>query len=299
MSTKLLAILLLSILVAASLIGCSGGSPCPSTLTILSITEGEVSVMKEGTNDWVGAVFEMELEIGDAIKTGDNSSAEITFFDGSTMEMEAGTEIEILSLDLACDTGVTTITLEQTIGTTISRVTKLLDPGSSYEIETSTGVAGVRGSIVIVTVGGNGTTLVTNEGGDVYAIWQGMELPIPVGQTLIFVEGQSPNFMPLAEDDAAATDEDSPVTVTAPGVLDNDSDLDVGDTLTVTSVDTSGTVGALTAWNADGSFTYDPDGQFEYLQAGSSTTDSFTYTVSDACGGSDTATVTITINGVG
>ncbi|MCK5181398.1 MAG: tandem-95 repeat protein, partial [Dehalococcoidia bacterium] len=193
---------------------------------------------------------------------------------------------------------VTTITLEQTIGTTISRVTKLLDPGSSYEIETSTGVAGVRGSIVIVTVGGNGTTLVTNEGGDIYAIWQGMELPIPVGQTLIFVEGQSPNFMPLAEDDAAITDEDNPVTVAAPGVLNNDSDLDVGDTLTVTSVDTSGTVGAVTAWNADGSFTYNPNGQFEYLQAGGSTTDSFTYMVSDGYGGNDTATVAITVNGV-
>jgi len=299
MCKKLLAILLLSILVASTLIGCEGGgSPCPSTLTILSITEGDVSVMKEGTDDWVPAETEMELKKGDTIKTGGNSSAEITFFDGSTMELEAGTEIEILSLDLACDTSVSTITMEQTIGTTISRVTKLLDPGSSYEVETPTGVAGVRGSIVIVTVGGNGTTLVTNEGGDVYAIWQGMELPVPVGQTLIFMEGQSPNFMPLAEDDAAATDEDSPVTVTAPGVLDNDSDLDVGDTLTVTSVDTSGTVGLVDAWGADGSFTYDPNGQFEYLQAGNSAIDSFNYTVSDGYGGNDTATVTITVNGV-
>jgi VCBS repeat-containing protein len=112
------------------------------------------------------------------------------------------------------------------------------------------------------------------------------------------MEGQSPNFRPLAEDDTAITDEDNPVTVAAPGVLNNDSDLDVGDTLTVTSVDTSGTVGAITVWNADGSFTYDPDEQFEYLQAGSSTTDSFTYMVSDGYGGNDTATVTITVNGV-
>jgi len=300
MCKKLLAILLLSILVASTLIGCDGGegSPCPSTLTILSITEGDVSVMKEGTDDWVLAGPEMELKVGDTVKTGGNSSAEITFFDGSTMELEAGTEVKILSLDLVCSTGVSTITMEQTLGTTISRVTKLLDPGSSYEIETSTGVAGVRGSIVIVTVGGNGTTLVTNEGGDVYAIWQGMELPIPVGQTLIFMEGQSPNFMPLAEADAAITDEDNPVTVDAPGVLNNDSDLDVGDTLTVTSVDTSGTVGAVDAWGVDGSFTYNPNGQFEYLQASDSAIDSFTYTVSDGNGGNDTATVTVTVNGV-
>jgi len=299
MCKKLLAVLLLSIMVASTLIGCEGGeSPCPSTLTILSITEGEVYIMKEGTDDWVNAGMGIELEVGDGVKTGGNSSAEIIFFDGSTMELESGTEVKILSLDIVCDTSVSTITMQQTLGTTISRVTKLLDPGSSYEVETPTGVAGVRGSIVIVTVGGNGTASVTNEEGDVYAIWQGMELPIPLGQTLIFVEGQSPNFKPLAEDDTAITDENSQLIVTAPGVLSNDSDLDVGDTLTVTSVDTSGTVGAVTAWNADGSFTYDPDEQFEYLQAGSSTTDSFTYMVSDSHGGNDAATVTITVNGV-
>ena len=65
-----------------------------------------------------------------------------------------------------------------------------------------------------------------------------------------------------------------------------------------TAVDTSGTVGTVTAWGPRGAFTYDPDGQFDYLQAGESATDSFTYTVSDASGDSDTATVTITINGV-
>lgn len=303
MRKKLLLILALTILVASTLVGCSGGgSPCPSTLTILSITEGDVSVMKAGTDDWVEAEVEMELEVGDTIKTGDDSGAEITFFDGSTMELEAGTEIEILSLDLACDSGVTTITLAQTMGTTISRVTKLLDPASSYEIETPTGVAGVRGSTVIVTIEYVTpqvvNTLIINQEGNIYAIGQGVELQVPEGQTCIIMEGQLPNLVPLAEDDAAITDEDTPVAVAAPGVLNNDSDPDVGDTLTVTAVDTSGTVGALTAWDVDGSFTYDPNGQFEYLQAGGSTTDSFTYTVSDSHGGNDTATVTITISGV-
>ena len=303
MRKKLLLILALTILVALTLVGCGGGSPCPSTLTILSITEGDVFVMA-GTDDWIEAEVEMSLEVGDTIKTGDDSGAEITFFDGSTMELEAGTEIEIISLDLSCDTGVTTITLMQTMGTTISRVTKLLDPASSYEVETPTGVAGVRGSILIVQVifddvnYEDGTTLITNEGGNIYAIGQGAELQVPEGQTCIIIPGQLPNLMPLAENDAAITDEDNPVTVAAPGVLNNDSDPDAGDTLTVTAVDTSGTVGAVTAWDADGSFAYDLNGQFEYLQAGGSTTDSFTYTISDGNGGSDTATVTITIGGV-
>ena len=100
----------------------------------------------------------------------------------------------------------------------------------------------------------------------------------------------------MAVADAATTDEDSWVSVAAPGVLINDSDPD-GDILAVTAVNTGGTLGAVT-WSTDGSFTYDPNGQFEYLSAGNSTTDSFTYTVSDGHGGTDTATVAIIINGV-
>ena len=105
------------------------------------------------------------------------------------------------------------------------------------------------------------------------------------------------NDPPVAAGDAAVTNEDNPVTVVAPGMLNNDSDPDIGDSLSVTAVDTSGTAGAVTAWNANGSFTYSPDGQFDYLKAGGSATDSFVYTLSDGKGGTDTATVTITITG--
>ena len=138
-------------------------------------------MMKGGTDDWVAAEAEMELEVGDAMKTGNNSGVDITFFDGCTIELEAETEIKILSLDIVCSTGVTTITLEQMIGTTISRVTQILDPASSYEIETSSGVAGVRGSTMIVQVVEDGTTFITNQEGNIYAKAQGVEEQVPVG----------------------------------------------------------------------------------------------------------------------
>jgi VCBS repeat-containing protein len=307
MRRKVLSILALTILVTSTLVGCSGASPADSTLTILSITDGTVLVMKAGTDSWTQAETGMSLQVGDTIKTGDDSGAEITFFDGSTIELEAGTQIQITSLDSSPDTGTKTITLMQTIGTTISRVTKLLDPASTYAIETPTGVAAVRGSVMIVRIIFNdpnyedGTVLITNLEGHIWAIWQGVELQIPEGQQGIIVGGLPPELIPLnrppvATSDSVVTDADSSITVDAPGVLSNDSDPD-GDSLTVTAVDTSGTVGAVT-WSANGSFTYDPNGQFEYLQAGNSTSDSFTYTVSDGHGGTDTATVTVIINGV-
>jgi hypothetical protein len=200
MRKRLLSILALTILVMSTLVGCGGASSIHSTLTILSITEGDVFVMKAGTEDWIEAEVEMSLEVGDRIKTGDDSGAEITFFDGSTMELEAGTEIEITSLDISADTGVTTIILMQTIGTTISRVIKLVDPASRYEIETPTGVVAVRGSMVEVRVAFNdvnyedGTTWATNLEGDIWAVAQGVELQIPELRQCIIRHNQPPKL---------------------------------------------------------------------------------------------------------
>jgi hypothetical protein len=195
MHKKLLSILVLSILVASTSVGCDQGSP--STLTILSITEGNVSVMKAGTASWTEAEEGMSLGVGDSIKTGDDSSAEITFFDGSTIELEAGTEIEIASLDISPDTGSTTIILEQTIGNTISRVTKLLDPASRYEVETPSGVVAVRGSAMQVYVIEDGTTWIINLEGDIWAVAQGVELQIPEGRQCISRPDQPPELIDL------------------------------------------------------------------------------------------------------
>ena len=56
--------------------------------------------------------------------------------------------------------------------------------------------------------------------------------------------------------------------------------------------------GAFVTLNADGSFTYDPNGSFEALDTGETDTDSFTYRATDGDGGTDIATVRITITGV-
>jgi uncharacterized repeat protein (TIGR01451 family) len=166
-----------------------------STLTILSMTEGNILVMKAGTDSWIEAQVGMSLEVGDTIKSGDSSSAEITFFDGSTIELEAGTEIEVVSLGIS-GTGSTTIKLKQAIGNTISRVTKLVDSASSYEVETSACVAAVRGSSMLVQVIADGTTWVTNLEGEIWVTANGVELQIPEGRKCIIISGQPPQLVP-------------------------------------------------------------------------------------------------------
>jgi VCBS repeat-containing protein len=100
------------------------------------------------------------------------------------------------------------------------------------------------------------------------------------------------NDAPVANDDTANVPEDS--TGQTVSVVANDTDAE-SDGLTITSVDTTGTTGSVT--NNGDDVTYDPNGQFEYLDTGETATDTFTYTISDGSGGTDTATVTVTITG--
>jgi hypothetical protein len=92
------------------------------------------------------------------------------------------------------------------------------------------------------------------------------------------------NDPPVAESDAATTDENVSVTI---DVLANDHDPN-GDPIAISAA-TMPANGSVTATVAD--VTYTPD-------AGYSGVDTFTYTISDGKGGTDSATVTVTVNDV-
>ena len=113
------------------------------------------------------------------------------------------------------------------------------------------------------------------------------------------------NDGPDAVNDASSLPANSPgVTGNA---LGNDSDPDTSDRLTVSAVNGApasvglpvvGTYGSITV-NANGSYTFTPNTTTaKALAAGQTATDGFTYTISDGHGGSDTATITISLAGV-
>jgi VCBS repeat-containing protein len=114
----------------------------------------------------------------------------------------------------------------------------------------------------------------------------------------ITVNGVNDN--PTANDDTWITDEDSVLDVPVPGVMDNDTDPDTSDGLTVIAFDNTTALGVKVLVNANGSFSYDPTGStiLQALAVGEWILDSFNYTISDANGGTSEATVTIIVNGV-
>ncbi len=154
---------------------------------------------------------------------------------------------------------------------------------------------------VVVTGASNGTVSLNADGSFVYTpdanfsgtdsfVYQVSDGNGGTDSATVVLNVSALNTTPVATDDAFATDEDSPLTVPAgSGVLANDSDGD-GDGLFVTGV-TGGPANGSVVMNADGSFTYTPDADFNG-------TDSFSYAISDGRGGTDTATVTVTVDPV-
>ena len=135
------------------------------------------------------------------------------------------------------------------------------------------------------------------------------------------------NEAPTATDDAGSTVADTVLTVAGEaigsaavnaGLLLNDSDPE-GDSLRITAVGgfsraaegnyqplqeavaagtrTLGSNGGQFTIEADGSWRFDPDADFDDLAPDATRTTALTYTVSDGNGGTDTATLTVTVRG--
>lgn len=131
---------------------------------------------------------------------------------------------------------------------------------------------------------------VTNSG-DADAAGVNLQLGPDPNQT---VDPASISSTPVGIDDSFNSPVNTQLVVDAPGVLDNDINVD-GDVLSVsdTGARTTTELGTATV-NADGSFTYDPPGDF-------TGDDTFTYIVQDDVDGQDastpnTTTVTITVS---
>ena len=115
-------------------------------------------------------------------------------------------------------------------------------------------------------------------------IWR-LAVSISLGLTLLLFTATSVLAeAPVANDDSATTNEDTPVDI---DVLANDTDADE-DTLVIDSV-TQGNHGSVTNNNIN--VTYTPNADYEGP-------DWFTYTVSDGNGGTDSANVTIAVDAV-
>ncbi|MEI7729606.1 MAG: Ig-like domain-containing protein [Verrucomicrobiota bacterium] len=106
--------------------------------------------------------------------------------------------------------------------------------------------------------------------------------------TVVTITVSGRNDPPIPGTNSYATTEKTILNIVAPGILSSAHDPDVNgiapdDTLhLIPATNQTTTAGAKVTLRANGSFTYDPSGKFNYLAVGQTATDSFAYTLVDS-----------------
>lgn len=122
-------------------------SPTETSARSAQISEIKNDATKRETEtvEWQAAAEGDEINSGGGVRTGDESRVRIDISDGTIVRIAPNTEFTLLELSPIATDPVTRLQLE--VGKVFVRVTRALGLGT-FEIETPSGVATVRGSLM-------------------------------------------------------------------------------------------------------------------------------------------------------
>ena len=159
----------------------------------LSTLTGRIELQNPGSSIWEEAETGMTIKAGSWVRTAPDSDAMLTFFNGTTVKLEPGTVLLVEQAEGVQENQPTIIVLKQQLGRTWSRVTKLTDPGSHYEIQTPSASALVRGTQFVTEVDEAGATSVQTIEGLVSVSAEGEEVFLPAGRQTTVEPGAPPS----------------------------------------------------------------------------------------------------------
>ncbi|HPP04109.1 MAG TPA: FecR domain-containing protein [Spirochaetota bacterium] len=125
------------------------------------MVEGNAFVLDQTTNQWEQLVAGDLLKESDTIKTESKSNVEIQFQEGSIIKIKENSELKIAKLYSEQNINNTKLFLNS--GTLLAKPEKQTE-GSSFEVDTKSITAGVRGTEFIVVAGSNVTKVAVNSG---------------------------------------------------------------------------------------------------------------------------------------
>ncbi len=156
-----------------------------------------------------GAAFAPALDgeiyaTGDLVRANVDGRAVLTFFDGSSLSVDPGSQVKVVALNRVSTDGIQ-VTIEQSLGRSWQSVQKLKTPDSRYEVRTPSTSAVVRGTgfltfVQQLTTGGTQTTYQVDEGTLQVTATAGGSVTVPAGTQVTIAEGaQAPaSATPLA-----------------------------------------------------------------------------------------------------
>jgi len=117
---------------------------------------------QKGSSDFAPALDGDVVASGDFVRSSKDGRAVLTFFDGSTLSVDPGSLVKVLTLNRLGSGGIQLL-VEQTLGRSWAAVSKLKTPDSKFEIKTPSSIAAVRGTAfeTNVTANADGTSSAT------------------------------------------------------------------------------------------------------------------------------------------
>jgi hypothetical protein len=145
-----------------------------------------------------GAAFSPALDgelyaTGDLVRANVDGRAILTFFDGSSLSVDPGSQVKVVELNRVSTDGIQ-VTIEQSLGRSWQSVQKLKTPDSRFEVRTPSTTAIVRGTGFLTFVqqlatGGTQTTYQVDEGALQVNATAGGSVNVPAGTQVTIAEG--------------------------------------------------------------------------------------------------------------
>ncbi len=184
-------LLVLVVALAAFVAFPRAGTASAADAATLAVLHGDVDAQHAG-GSFTPALDGDLLTAGDVVRATDAGHAVITFFEGSTLTVEPGSQVTVQSLARVAGDGLQ-VTILQTLGHTWASVQKLQSPNAKFEVRTPNATAAVRGTafetIVEVIEGRTVTTVLTSEGEVVVRADAGGETSVRAGQQIQVPQG--------------------------------------------------------------------------------------------------------------
>ena len=143
------------------------GSPRPEdqgTSVHLAEVRGTVEVQSASSTDWRAATEGEEVQVGETLRTGDSSSANIEWGDRGESRLEAQTQLTVSAIpNDPLATSQVVIRLRLSSGRVWSRLLKVFDLQSVFSVETNGVVATTRGTTFGVEASSSGTRVAVTE----------------------------------------------------------------------------------------------------------------------------------------
>jgi RNA polymerase sigma factor (sigma-70 family) len=159
------------------------------TATLAQVS-GVVKVLPFGSEVWQLSSTGDQINSGDRIRAEPSSTARLIFFDGSTTDLTANTEVTIAQMRSRRDGSGKVIVLQQWLGLTQNHVNRLIDAASRFQVETRTAVAAVRGTAFTVHTAASGTTHVAVTEGIVNVTYEETTVALSAGQEFTVLPDQ-------------------------------------------------------------------------------------------------------------